>query len=222
MFVVMPAAGSSSRFGDSTPKQFLQVGDKTVIEHALDPFLQHPLIKKIMVVLSMPCVYWDILPLAKHVKISLADGGDQRADSVLNGLIELSADAKDDDWVLVHDAARPCFTTEMLDKLITELSDHPTGGIMALPVRDTLKKVTDHDVVTMERDQLWQAQTPQMFRYGKLIGALAKNLDVTDEAQALEKMGEQIKLVRGDLRNFKVTHESDLGLVKQILRGEHD
>lgn len=220
MYVVMPAAGSATRFGSQTPKQFLPLANRTVIEHSLAPFLEHPDIKKIIVVLTLPSIHWDLLPVSKHAKIDVVEGGAERSESVLNGMIYLDEIAQDDDWVMVHDAARPLLTSAMLDQLIAQVRDHPVGGLLALPVRDTLKKQVENGVKTIDRSTMYQAQTPQMFRYQKLLTALARHLDVTDEAQALELMGEQIKIVEGELRNFKITHPSDLALAEKIIGGK--
>jgi len=147
-------------------------------------------------------------------------GGATRAESVTNGLQAAAMVASDDDWVLVHDAARPCISPAMLDALFDELANDPVGGILAVPVADTLKRadVEQRVAATEPRDGLWQAQTPQMFRYGLLCDALQKCSNVTDEAGAVEALGLKPKLVRGDATNLKVTYPADLALAAMILR----
>ena len=148
-------------------------------------------------------------------------GGETRAESVTNGLQAAAMAASDDDWVLVHDAARPCLSGEMLATLFADLADDPVGGLLAVPVADTLKRADAEQRVaaTEPRDGLWQAQTPQMFRYGQLQKALKNCTQVTDEAGAIEALGLQPKLVRADATNLKVTYPADLALAALILRG---
>jgi 2-C-methyl-D-erythritol 4-phosphate cytidylyltransferase len=147
-------------------------------------------------------------------------GGATRAESVSNGLQAAAMVATDDDWILVHDAARPCLSAAMLERLFTELADDPVGGILAVPVADTVKRAdADQRVAATEpRDGLWQAQTPQMFRYGQLQKSLKNEISVTDEAGAIEAAGLKPKLVRGDSTNLKVTWPADLALAAMILR----
>jgi 2-C-methyl-D-erythritol 4-phosphate cytidylyltransferase len=145
-------------------------------------------------------------------------GGETRAESVANGL--LASELEPDDWVLVHDAARPCLTQAHLAKLIAELRDDAVGGILAVPVADTLKRADAQQRIefTEPRDRLWQAQTPQMFRAGLLAEALARCKNVTDEASAVESLGFQPKLVEGDSSNFKVTYPQDIRLAELLLK----
>jgi 2-C-methyl-D-erythritol 4-phosphate cytidylyltransferase len=150
-------------------------------------------------------------------------GGGTRRDSVLNGLVAISPAVNPDDWVLVHDAARPCLPDEMLDKLLTEVADVPVGGLLAVPVADTLKRAAAGSAsgvrseVTVPRAGLWQAQTPQMFRHGMLVDALrAAGSDMTDEASAIEQLGLQPRLVESDSRNLKVTYPQDMELASLI------
>lgn len=222
-FAIVPAAGSGSRFGAGTPKQYLSLLGRPLIYHALAALVACPDIERVWVVLSPDDAFWfqhDWSELGAKLE-TVRCGGATRAESVNNGLRAASMVAADDDWVLVHDAARPCLSGAMLSSLIEGLATDPVGGILAVPVADTLKRA-DHDqrvMATESRDDLWQAQTPQMFRYALLCEALAKCCAVTDEAGAVEALGLQPKLVRGDATNLKVTYPADLALAAMILRG---
>lgn len=220
-WVIIPAAGSGSRMQNTVPKQYLEVLGKAVIEHTLAPFIRSKHIHKIMVCLPAKDSVFNSLDIVKSSKVDCTTGGDSRAQSVYNGL--LAIDAHENDWVLVHDAARPCFTSQLLEGLISELSDEAVGGIMAVPAKDTLK-VADHDnriKATVDRSTIWQAQTPQMFRFHLLkeaLGlALQQSIAITDEASALEWAGYNPKLIEGDARNLKVTTPEDLALVEFLL-----
>lgn len=218
--VLIPAAGSGSRIGSTLPKQYLPLLGMPLIHHTLAVFCAHPGIDRIWVVLSPKDATW---PGIAHEKLGvLRCGGATRADSVLSGLHTIAGEVTADDWVLVHDAARPCLTPELLDRLLAELSDDPVGGLLAVPVADTLKRAgasgrVDH---TEPREGLWRAQTPQMFRYGLLRQALESTGPAapTDEAQAVERIGKQPKLVPGDNHNLKVTYPEDLMMAELILK----
>ncbi len=202
--------------GSNQPKQYLPLLGKPLIHHTLSVFCAHPKIDRVMVVVSPEDGLWQSdLPVDV-----LYCGGETRAASVLNGLEAMAAD--DDDWVLVHDAARPCITAELLDRLFDELRDDPVGGLLAVPVADTLKRegAGQHVAQTEPREGLWQAQTPQMFRYGLLKRALqALGTDKpTDEAQAVEHLGFSPKLVLSDRNNLKVTFPEDLEMARMILQ----
>jgi 2-C-methyl-D-erythritol 4-phosphate cytidylyltransferase len=223
-YVLIPAAGAGSRMGAELPKQYLPLLGKPLIHHTLSAFCAHPAVAQVVVVLSPDDRWWDGYDwrdFAGRVSV-LRCGGATRAATVLGGLQGLDLD--EDDWVLVHDAVRPCITTELLDRLFAELQDDETGGLLAVPLADTLKRAgADGRVANTEpRDDLWQAQTPQMFRYGLLRRALqALGTDTpTDEAQAVEYLGLSPKLVPGDVRNLKVTFPRDLALAEMILKGE--
>lgn len=182
-----------------------------------------PEIERVWVVLSPDDPFWsqyDWSDLGAKLE-TVCCGGASRAESVSNGLRAAATAAVDDDWVLVHDAARPCLSSEMLATLFAELAGDPVGGILAVPVADTLKRCDEeHRIAATEsRDGLWQAQTPQMFRYAMLCEALEKCRNVTDEAGAIEALGFRPKLVRGDATNLKVTYPADLALAAMILRG---
>lgn len=222
-FAIVPAAGSGSRFGAEKPKQYLSLLGRPLIHHTLAALVACPEIERVWVVLSPDDAEWsrhDWSDLGAKLE-TVRCGGATRADSVGNGLRAAAMVAADDDWVLVHDAARPCLSADMLAALLRELADDPVGGILAVPVADTLKRADAEQRVaaTEPRDGLWQAQTPQMFRYGRLAEALENCRAVTDEAGAIEAMGLKPKLVKGDSTNLKVTFPADLALAAMILRG---
>lgn len=215
-YVLIPAAGSGSRMGSELPKQYLPLLGKPLIHHTLSVFCAHPAVEQVYVVVSADDDFWQ-----PELQVeTLRCGGDTRAASVLNGLLAMQA--KDDDWVLVHDAARPCVTTELLDRLFAELEGDPVGGLLAVPVADTLKRADQQGRVdhTEPRAGLWRAQTPQMFRYGLLRDSLqSMGTDApTDESQAIEFMGHAPKLVTGDNHNLKVTYPEDLLMAEMILK----
>ena len=222
-FAIVPAAGSGARFGAGKPKQYLDLLGRPLIHHTLAALTDCPDIDRVWVVLAPDDTEWgrhDWSALGPKLE-TLRCGGATRADSVGNGLQAAAMVAGDDDWVLVHDAARPCLSGDMLAALFAELADDPVGGILAVPVADTLKRAdaAQRVAATEPRDGLWQAQTPQMFRYRLLREALEKCRTVTDEAGAVEALGRQPKLVRGDASNLKVTYPADLMLAAMILRG---
>lgn len=218
--VVIPAAGIGKRMKASCPKQYLEIGGITILEHTVSKFINHPQIEKIVLVISEGDEYFYESTLKDNEKISLVDGGAERVDSVLAGLE--SIDDKVYPWVLVHDAARPCLTRDDLDKLITECISHDQGGILAIPVRDTMKRSNGHMVSqTVEREHLWHALTPQMFPTTQLINsindAISVGYTVTDEASAIEYDGGKCLLIEGSSENIKITRPSDLELAKFFL-----
>ncbi|BAN35572.1 2-C-methyl-D-erythritol 4-phosphate cytidylyltransferase [Sulfuricella denitrificans skB26] len=222
-YALIPAAGFGSRMGGETPKQYLSVLGRPLIHYAVAALCRHAVISGVYVVLAPEDQLWksyDWSAFAGKLK-PLYCGGAERFESVRNGLDAIRDEVDFEDWVLVHDAARPGLSEELLDRLIGEVGEDPFGGLLAVPVADTLKRAdADSRVLRTEpRDKLWQAQTPQMFRYGLLQRALSL-LDgavVTDEAQAIERMGFQAKLVVGDMTNFKVTYPQDIKLTELIL-----
>ena len=220
-WAVIPAAGVGARMAADRPKQYLQLGGRTILEHSLGCFLDHPRLKGLVVSLAIDDPYWPTLACATDPRIQRADGGSERSGSVLNALLQLNAlGASDEDWVLVHDAARPNLSRDDLDKLLAELADDPVGGLLAVPARDTLKRVDKHGRVvdTIDRRLIWQAYTPQMFRLGALHRALADSLVadalITDEASAMEWSGQAPRLVEGRSDNIKVTRPEDLEWLK--------
>jgi len=222
-YAIVPAAGSGSRFAAERPKQYLSMLGRPLIHHTLAALCAAPMIDRVWVVLSPEDRWWgqyDWSELGPKLE-TVACGGATRAASVTNGLRAAAMAAADDDWILVHDAARPCLSQDMLHQLVDELRDDPVGGLLAVPVADTLKRAdADQRVAATEpRDGLWQAQTPQMFRYRLLCDALAACAAVTDEASAVEALGLKPKLVKGEATNLKVTYPADLGVAEWILRG---
>ena len=226
IWAVMPAAGSGQRMRQALAKQYIEIDGKTIIEHSASVLLANDNIKQVVVCIAKDDGIWPSLSLSNHNCVVSTIGGTSRAQSVLNGVHALSK-AKADDWVLVHDAARPCLSSAMLNTLICELENEKIGGILAVPAKDTLKLAqlepadTNSISKTVDRSKIWQAQTPQMFRYGLLRDslryALDNNVAITDEASALEFAGYHPKLVESDARNLKVTTPEDVALAKFLL-----
>lgn len=221
-WVVIPAAGIGSRMRADRPKQYLQLAGRSILEHTLDCFLDHPQLKGLVLCLAADDPFWPALPGASDPRIRRVDGGSERADSVLNGLLHLrELGAQEGDWVLVHDAARPNLARTDLDLLLAELATDPVGGLLAVPARDTLKRAgTDGRVrETIDRSVIWQAYTPQMFHFAGLHRALADALvagvAVTDEASALEWAGLSPRLIEGRADNLKITRPEDLEWLRQ-------
>lgn len=205
------------------PKQYLPLAGRTVIEWSLAPFLERDDCAAIVVVLAQDDGWWRDLPISSESTVMTATGGAERVHSVLAGLISLADRAHALDWVLVHDAARPCLSSGDLGRLMTKLAEDEVGGLLAAPLVDTLKRADSADRVleTVSRDLLWRALTPQMFRYGLLKRALSlaveRNLAVTDEAQSIEALGLKPRLVAGDADNIKITVPADLERAERIL-----
>jgi len=219
---LVPAAGFGARMGHELPKQYLSLAGKPMIWHALTTLCACPDLATVFVVLSPDDTLfhgYDWSHCGEKLQ-PLYCGGETRAESVANGL--LASELEPDDWVLVHDAARPCLTQSHLAKLIAELRDDAVGGILAVPVADTLKRADGQQRIacTEPREGLWQAQTPQMFRAGLLMQALQQCKAVTDEASAVEALGLQPKLVAGDTSNFKVTYPQDIELAELLLKSK--
>ncbi len=223
-FALIPAAGIGVRMGGEQPKQYLQLAGKPMLSHVLDTFSASQVIQHTFVVVGAHDGYiQDVisdLPQADGRITVLYNGGSTRRESVLNGLRAIREQVGNTDWMLVHDAARPGLTTELIDKLTCALADDPTGGLLAMPLADTLKRSDiDHRVEsTVSRERLWAAQTPQMFRYALLRRALENAGEVTDEASAVEALGMRPLLVEGSLRNFKVTLPQDLHWAELFLK----
>jgi 2-C-methyl-D-erythritol 4-phosphate cytidylyltransferase len=223
-WAVIPAAGRGSRIGTDTPKQYLRLGGKPVLEYSLAVLGNHPRIAGVVVALAPEDAHWTGLRPSCSAPVFTVTGGTERCHSVLNALRALKQMARDDDWVLVHDAARPCLRSADVDKLMEALADDPVGGLLAVPVVDTLKRVgAGHRALeTVPREGLWRALTPQMFRLGALTRALetaiAHGLVVTDEAAAMELTRVQPRLIEGRADNLKVTRREDLALAEFYLR----
>ena len=227
-FALIPAAGSGSRMGNKLPKQYLSLAGRPMIYHAVRTLCLSSEITSVFVVLDSEDSEWlkyDWSEFSSKL-IVFNCGGETRAMSILNGL-KTASEASfigDDDWVLVHDAARPCLSEELLKKLLNKLADDAVGGLLAVPLSDTLKRSGANDRVkkTESRKDLWQAQTPQMFRYKLLMDALCKpdSITMTDDAGAVEALGLYPKLVLGDVRNIKITYPQDLTLAELILQAQ--
>jgi 2-C-methyl-D-erythritol 4-phosphate cytidylyltransferase len=220
-WAIVPAAGVGKRMNADRPKQYLKLADKTVLEQTLSRLIKAEVFSAIAVAISVEDPYWPELEISFHPLIITADGGLERADSVLSALTAIRQQAADNDWVLVHDAARPCITALDIHLLINTLKDEPIGGILALPSADTLKNVQADSILgTLDRRHIWRALTPQMFRYGMLKNALEAgkgNPAITDEASALELLGLQPKIVEGRPDNIKITRPEDLSLAQFYL-----
>ncbi|KHL70239.1 2-C-methyl-D-erythritol 4-phosphate cytidylyltransferase [Pseudomonas flexibilis] len=221
-WAVIPAAGIGSRMRADRPKQYLALAGRTILEHTLACFLDHPGLKGVVVSLAEDDPFWPQLSCARDLRIHRAPGGSERADSVFNALLRLvELGAGEDDWVLVHDAARPNLARSDLDNLLAVLADDPVGGLLAVPARDTLKRAGPDGRVreTVDRSVIWQAYTPQMFRLAPLQHALADarvaGVAVTDEASAMEWAGLAPRLVEGRADNLKVTRPEDLQWLAQ-------
>ena len=222
-WLVMPAAGSGRRFGEPLPKQYASLAGRTVIDWALRPFLSDARCAGVVVALAPGDAHWSASAERAASRAQTVEGGADRAHSVRRGLEALRGRAAPQDWVLTHDAARPCLAQVDLERLLTRLADHPLGGVLAVPGSDTLKRAAADGSIaaTVDRAGLWRAVTPQMFRYAHLTEALdaafAAGRTPTDEAQALEWLGEQPLLVASSPANLKITTTEDLSLAAAIL-----
>ena len=215
-WAVVPAAGAGRRMGAEVPKQYLKLLGRPVLDHTLERLVGHPRIAGVVVVLAPDDPWWASSAFFAHPQVIRAAGGAERCHSVCNALTALAQVASVDDWVLVHDAARPCLRRG--ERLMARLREHPVGGLLGIPVRDTMKRASETDEVqeTVSREGLWHAYTPQMFRLGPLRDALERALDagylVTDDASAMELAGWRPLLVEGHPDNIKITRPADLGL----------
>lgn len=236
---VVPAAGVGKRMGSDIPKQYLPLGDSTVLQKTLLKLQKIKQLEAVVLCLSSEDEWWaglsDNYCSDEGQAVIIAAGGKERSDSVLSGLEALAGQASENDWVLVHDVARPCVRVNDIQALIEQASQHEVGGLLAMPVRDTMKRAVvveggrDRGEVavaevqgTVCRENLWHALTPQMFRYGDLMRAMTDALNVnhpiTDEASALERLGKQPLLVEGHPDNIKITHPEDLALAALFLK----
>lgn len=224
-FAVVPAAGVGRRMSAALPKQYLDLAGCTVLEHTLNALLKQACLRTIIVVLAADDQHGQSLSILQHPRIQIAQGGARRIDSVLNGLRYLyQRYCCDNDWVFVHDAARPCIQPAAVQRLIDTLATDSVGGLLAIPISDTVKCVDAHRQVltTVDRQHLWRAQTPQLFRCKLLLTALTQaveqDLPVTDEASAVEAIGKHPKVVVGCESNLKITCSADLALAAYYLR----
>lgn len=219
-WAVVPAAGVGRRMGAEVPKQYLPLGSKSVLEHTLDALYSEARIRAVCVVHGTEDPYWEALNYAAPRPLLEAPGGTERSDSVLNGILNLLKQADAEDWVLIHDAARPCLRTEDIARLIDELSNDEVGGLLAIPTRDTMKEIDGEGRVerTLDRSRMWNALTPQMFRIQTLHDALVQAREaghrVTDESSAIESCGLRPRLIEGHADNLKITRPEDLALAE--------
>ena len=227
LFVIIPAAGLGTRFSDNgeAVKQHASLLGQTILERSVAPFLSHPSVHKILVVLSREDL--EIDQLRGRYKETICEvvpcGGPSRTATVLNALTQLKEEVSDDDWILVHDAARPLISRDLIDRLIDVVKETDVGGLLACQVSDTVKLSTSHSRVTktLDRKNLWFAQTPQMFRYRILFDALESSVgddSITDESSAVEARGFSPLLVASDATNFKITQPSDIEIARVILK----
>lgn len=205
------------------PKQYMALAGLPVITHSLNALLQHPRLKGLVIVLHPQDTWWNETSITTDKVLLTVLGGQERCHSVLNGLTALQQYVKKNDWILVHDAARPCLRSSDLDALMDELYQDPVGGLLAIPVRDTIKRADSNGRVTatVDRSDLWHALTPQMFRFEVLISALDqainRHLAITDEASAIEAAGLAPRLIEGRADNIKITYPEDLALAEFYL-----
>ncbi|ESK56047.1 2-C-methyl-D-erythritol 4-phosphate cytidylyltransferase [Acinetobacter tjernbergiae] len=225
LWAVVPAAGSGSRFSKTELKQYQYIQNHTVLEHTVARLNTLDLAGCVLAIGEQD-TFAKTITFQHQNKLHFCLGGAERVDSVLNALLYLSRIAHDDDWVLVHDAARPCVTTACLEKLVKSAIDSDQSNILAIPVRDTLKQVLNQNQIekTVSRALLWQAQTPQMAKLGVLRKAietsLLDNILITDEASALEYINEPVHVVQGRSDNIKITYTDDLELARLILQSQ--
>ena len=221
--VLIPAAGQGTRFGGVMLKQYLPVCGKPVLAHSIKVFQFHPLVSSITVVLAEDDQWFESAVGLLAATVKTVIGGDTRAQSVRNGLRYIAENYSETDWVLVHDAARPCLSASRLEKFLEQGLESADGAILAMPVGDTLKRAGDSQeiVSTVDRSELWAAQTPQLFHVGALAEAIdaAQNAgcELTDEASAMEFVGVRPLLVKGSSANIKITHSSDLAIAEALL-----
>lgn len=223
-WAVLPAAGIGARMGGDLPKQYLEVAGATLLEHSLQALLSCTQLTAVVVALHPRDSRAEQLSVLEDPRVQTVTGAEQRSGSVLAGLDALAFRAAPQDWVLVHDAARPCVQPVDILRLIAAVTASGTGGILAEPIVDTVKQATAGSLVerTLDRSSLWRAQTPQMFRLEELREALgraqAQNIAVTDEASAMELAGYPVQLVAGSAGNLKITVPADLPLAAWYLR----
>ncbi|NOQ76784.1 MAG: 2-C-methyl-D-erythritol 4-phosphate cytidylyltransferase [Methylococcaceae bacterium] len=228
VWAVVPAAGIGSRMQADRPKQYLDLDGKAVIEQTLQRLASHPNIKGIVLSIAENDPWWSQCSQTYDCPLYIVSGGAERADSVLNALTELMMIVDDDPWVLVHDAARPCLRHQDIDAMLTKLSEHSVGGILGIPVNDTVKRANAEQKITetVSRQGLWRASTPQMFHLHALSDALhnakKQQLTVTDEASAMELAGFQPMMVEGHADNIKITLPQDLALASLYLQQQRE
>ena len=223
--LIIPAAGESSRMGSTTPKQFSNFHGKTILEFVESIFSKLTAIKTITIALNKKQKYIESLNCQFSNKTTLIDcGGSNRSETVLNALSIIGEDIQKKDWIMVHDAARVGITESLVNNFIREIVDDKVGGILAIPALDTVKRVDKKQQIirTEKRDEIWLAQTPQMFRFGILKDAyMSFKGNPTDESEAIEAFGLSPKVVKGNLVNFKITYPEDLMRVEKLIKGSN-
>jgi 2-C-methyl-D-erythritol 4-phosphate cytidylyltransferase len=223
---LIPAAGQGARLGLAAPKQYLDLHGQPMLAHAARALLADPRVELAFVVLAPDDRQWSARDWGAFGDrlAPLWCGGASRRDSVLNGLVAMANVVDPEDWVLVHDAARPCLAPADLARLIDTVADDEVGGILAVPLSDTLKRADAEGRIagTEPRAALWLAQTPQMFRHGTLLRALGAAAEATDEASAVEALGLHPRLVPSSARNLKVTHPDDVEIAADLLRSRRE
>jgi len=221
VFAMVLAAGQGTRIGDAVPKQYLPVAGKPMMFHSIEALAAVSRIERLFVVLAPLDRHWgqhDWSALPEKVDAAFC-GGAHRAESVLNTLKHIESRVGADDWVLVHDAARPCIMTELVEQFLDEIGEDPIGGLLAMPLADTLKRADEDQRVTqtVSRAGLWRAQTPQLFRYSVLRKGIEKTPLATDESEAVESLGHSPRLAEGENSNIKVTFAEDIVIAELIL-----
>lgn len=221
IFALVLAAGSGTRIGDAVPKQYIALAGKPMMFHSIETLASVPRVERVYVVLSPMDRHWGSHDWTLDKVEAIFCGGATRGESVMNSLKHLSDKMTGDDWVLVHDAARPCLQKELVEQFVDELEDDAVGGLLAMPLTDTLKSADENLRVaaTIPRLELWRAQTPQMFKRDLLIRGLEKKPAATDEAEAVESIGYYApRLVEGENTNIKVTFAEDIAIAEVILK----
>ena len=223
--LIIPAAGESSRMGSTTPKQFSNFHGKTILEYVESIFSKLAAIKTITIALNKKQKYIESLNCQFSNKTTLIDcGGSNRSETVLNALSIIGEDIQKKDWIMVHDAARVGITESLVNNFIREIVDDKVGGILAIPALDTVKRVDKKQQIirTEKRDEIWLAQTPQMFRFDILKDAyISFKGNPTDESEAIEAFGLSPKIVKGNLVNFKITYPDDLMRIEKLIQGSN-
>ena len=223
--LIIPAAGESSRMGSTTPKQFSNFHGKTILEYVESIFSKLAAIKTITIALNKKQKYIKSLNCQFSNKTTLIDcGGSNRSETVLNALRIIGEDIQKKDWIMVHDAARVGITESLVNNFIRDIVDDKVGGILAIPVLDTVKRVDKKQQIirTEKRDEIWLAQTPQMFRFDLLNKALKSfKGNPTDESEAIEAFGLSPRIVKGNLVNFKITYPDDLMRIEKLIQGSN-
>ena len=227
-WAIVPAAGNGSRFGADKPKQYLPVSGKTILRHTLEKLHNIPWLESIVVAVQPNDQYFDQKDYSDLKRLRITEGGSSRAESVYLGLESIKDSIADNDWVLVHDAVRPCVSIKDIENLKASLTVQDDGGILASPVRETVKRVNAENKIleTVDRSDLWLAATPQQCKivllHDSLSRAFERNGTVTDESSAMEMSGYSMKVVQGSADNIKITHPEDLALAKLILESQID